>query len=887
MSFRLGSNSITKLYLGSTRINRAHLGAVEVLRHVVEEEAAGTVTYLLVGGGGRGGDGASAHAGGGGGGGEVVTGTTTVAVGTFDVSVGTGSTTAFTDGGNTLALGFTAHGGSYGGRGANTNDATSPTAGGSGTVGGGGGSWNGTGILSGGTGTLFSGGDGNVGTATLTKRSGGGGAGAGAPGTDASDDGTNASGGNGGEGVTSSISGSAVVYGSGGGGASRASQALCGVGGTGAGDGGFGFGQTFAGTDGVGGGGGGGSGNGLGGAGGDGVFIVSYVTGTITASGGTVTVVGDNTIHTFTSDGTFTVSAVAGDTSTAVPDVVTDFSVVAGDEKITVTVGTLPADNGADITDIEYRVTLASDDSEVVDWTSSGISTATSFDVLSLTNGMAYDVYLRAVNAVGSGTASDPEEATPVAVPEMFDSDDWSLAATGDSGTAAVTVLSLPDANGSEITSIEYEVDSDGWVTLGGTTITGLLNDVQVGVAVRAVNAIGNGPGSAQKFVTPFLAEDSATDSSGDSSDSAGAFAPDDFSSVDWFVTDVVEESGGYRIYGADSAGDSANKFVSDSDMSAEKGILVRAPDVTDSAATKRFSIPDAGWWFWPNVLDDVFEVAAQWKVAGKAVSTGLTYDYSSDSIDNLSVVLELTPNYGDTQTISVVEPREYTELAVGVPTGAYLAKSTDFADEENDVLMTFGVTLGSTADGQRIIDLGTTERAYIDIRTTEIQFLFRKTAGTVSASGAAANPNGLHIGDKFLVALCFSTAPLPISKQFYVHHFAPDGTEYPGSPYTTSGNPAGKSDLHEGASTIFRKQSSNSKAFSGTWHGGAIWLDTYADLGDLETRAKFLDYANGKMTDPLIAAFNFGTPYLDLFKTAAELNAGFDGFVSAGVDFT
>jgi hypothetical protein len=33
--------------------------------------------------------------------------------------------------------------------------------------------------------------------------------------------------------------------------------------------------------------------------------IISYVTGTMTATGGTVTTSGGNTIHTFTSSGTF------------------------------------------------------------------------------------------------------------------------------------------------------------------------------------------------------------------------------------------------------------------------------------------------------------------------------------------------------------------------------------------------------------------------------------------------------------------------------------------------------------------------------------------------------------------------------------------------------
>jgi hypothetical protein len=45
-------------------------------------------------------------------------------------------------------------------------------------------------------------------------------------------------------------------------------------------------------------------------AGGSGIVIVSYPTGSITATGGTITTSGGNTIHTFTSSGTFTVQRI-------------------------------------------------------------------------------------------------------------------------------------------------------------------------------------------------------------------------------------------------------------------------------------------------------------------------------------------------------------------------------------------------------------------------------------------------------------------------------------------------------------------------------------------------------------------------------------------------
>jgi hypothetical protein len=67
-----------------------------------------------------------------------------------------------------------------------------------------------------------------------------------------------------------------------------------------------------AGTANTGGGGGGGgydTGFYSGAAGGSGVVIIAYPTGSMTATGGTITTSGGNTIHRFTTDGTFTRTA--------------------------------------------------------------------------------------------------------------------------------------------------------------------------------------------------------------------------------------------------------------------------------------------------------------------------------------------------------------------------------------------------------------------------------------------------------------------------------------------------------------------------------------------------------------------------------------------------
>ena len=105
-------------------------------------------------------------------------------------------------------------------------------------------------------------------------------------------------GGDGGDGLSYDISGVSTYYAGGGGGASDGIQGLGGLGG-----GGSAGNPGVAGAPNT-----GGMANGVGGVGGSGIVIIRYKTGSMTATGGTITTSGDYTIHTFTSNGTFTVN---------------------------------------------------------------------------------------------------------------------------------------------------------------------------------------------------------------------------------------------------------------------------------------------------------------------------------------------------------------------------------------------------------------------------------------------------------------------------------------------------------------------------------------------------------------------------------------------------
>lgn len=249
------------------------------------------VQLLVVGGGGSGGTSAASQGGGGGGGGGGLINTSyTVEQGmSYSVTVGAGgaavaaTTTRGNNGANSTFGELTAFGGGGGG---SINAISDGLVGGSG----GGGGYKAYALQVGAIGIL---GQGNKGGDVLTNNNGGGGGGAGGVGGNTNNTG-GAAGGNGGlggAGFSSSISGSPVTYAVGGQGGTPPS--------------GFANGTANRGNGGSGVYAAGGSG-----AGGSGIVIISYPSTFMTATGGAITSSGGNTIHTFTSNGTFTITSI-------------------------------------------------------------------------------------------------------------------------------------------------------------------------------------------------------------------------------------------------------------------------------------------------------------------------------------------------------------------------------------------------------------------------------------------------------------------------------------------------------------------------------------------------------------------------------------------------
>jgi len=102
-------------------------------------------------------------------------------------------------------------------------------------------------------------------------------------------------------------------------------------------------------------------------------------------------------------------------------------------------------------------------------------------------------------------TYLDAKWGSVTTAPAAFTSGGWTVSDYGSGTVASVNVGALPGGN---VTAIEYRVNGGTWTSSGRTTpgafeITGLTQDVQVNVEIRAVNAIGNGATSDTKTVTP------------------------------------------------------------------------------------------------------------------------------------------------------------------------------------------------------------------------------------------------------------------------------------------------------------------------------------------------------------------------------------------------
>jgi len=126
--------------------------------------------------------------------------------------------------------------------------------------------------------------------------------------------------------------------------------------------------------------------------------------------------------------------------------------------------------------------------------------------ITGLTNGTLYNIYLKAVNAAGAGTASSTyASVTPITTPAA----PTGLSASAGNTTATIT-FTPPSDGGSAITNYQYSTDGTNYTALNPVdatspvTITGLTNGTAYTIYLKAVNAAGAGTASSTyASVTP------------------------------------------------------------------------------------------------------------------------------------------------------------------------------------------------------------------------------------------------------------------------------------------------------------------------------------------------------------------------------------------------
>ena len=232
------------------------------------------------------------------------------------------------------------------------------------------------------------------------------------------------------------------------------------------------------------------------------------------ASGALSLNVGENTIDILVTaqDGsttkTYTITVTRAATTPSAPTIT---SITPGDQQLSVAFTAPSSDGGSAITNYQYSIDGGSTFTAV-----SPAATTSPITIIGLSNGTPYNIQIKAVNAIGDGTATASTAATPVTTPGAPSI--GTAAVAGVSGTATVPFTAPASNGGSAITSYTATSFPGGFTgTLsqagsGTITVTGLANGIAYTFTVKATNAAGAGAASAaSNSVTPYTTPDAPT----------------------------------------------------------------------------------------------------------------------------------------------------------------------------------------------------------------------------------------------------------------------------------------------------------------------------------------------------------------------------------------
>ena len=221
-----------------------------------------------------------------------------------------------------------------------------------------------------------------------------------------------------------------------------------------------------------------------------------------------------------TGDGPWSATAVGTITSTA-PGLPTSLTATAnGQTQIDLSWNAPASDGGANITG--YRIEVSSDGSSWSDLVANTNSTSTSYSHTGLTAGSTRHYRVSAINSVGTGTASNVDNATTAAA--GVPSAPVIAGVVGRADALTVSWSAPPSDGGSPITAYDlrhirsdatnkgdanWTVVQDVWTGSGARSyeLADLDGGTQYDVQVRAVNSTGDGPWSSTATGTPTSAE--------------------------------------------------------------------------------------------------------------------------------------------------------------------------------------------------------------------------------------------------------------------------------------------------------------------------------------------------------------------------------------------
>ena len=196
-------------------------------------------------------------------------------------------------------------------------------------------------------------------------------------------------------------------------------------------------------------------------------------------------------------------------------------NVTPGNATLTVT-WTAPGNNGGSVVtgyDVRHKLTSAQD--IAANWTeASNTGDDLSHTIGSLTNGMRYDVQVRAVNIAGEGAWSDTTDGAPRTTPAAP-----TITGVTPGNTMLTVIWTAPASNGgSAVTGYEvrHKLSSaqdiaENWTEVANTgddlshTIGNLANGTSYDVQVRAVNVAGDGAWSATTDAAPRTTPEAPT----------------------------------------------------------------------------------------------------------------------------------------------------------------------------------------------------------------------------------------------------------------------------------------------------------------------------------------------------------------------------------------